>query len=50
MGRSCVKPSTGFGFDLRYNYGLTKINDNSAPNAYNRGWQFGLFYLFEHKS
>ncbi|MEQ8549481.1 MAG: porin family protein [Cyclobacteriaceae bacterium] len=50
MGMSYVKPSTGFGFDIRYNYGLTNINKSNTSNAYNRGWQLGFFYLFEHKS
>lgn len=49
-GLSYVKPSTGFGFDLRYNHGLTQINDGTPGSAYNRGVQLGLFYLFQHKS
>jgi hypothetical protein len=48
IGMSYVKPSTGFGYDFRYNHGLTNINDSNATNSYNRGWQLGLFYLFEH--
>jgi hypothetical protein len=50
MGLSYVKPSTGFGFDLRYNHGLTNINDSNAFDNFNRGFQFGLFYLFQHRS
>lgn len=50
VGMSYVKPATGFGFDIRYNYGLTNINDGNAVESYNRGVQFGLFYLFQHKS
>lgn len=50
MGMSYVKPSTGFGFDIRYNHGLTNINETNNGNAFNSGFQFGLFYLFKHKS
>jgi hypothetical protein len=50
VGMSYVKPSTGFGFDIRYNHGLTNINKSDATNSYNRGIQIGLFYLFQHKS
>lgn len=50
VGMSYVKPSTGLGFDIRYNHGLTNINVNNLVNSYNRGAQVGLFYLFGHKS
>lgn len=50
VGMSYVKPSTGFGYDIRYNHGLTNINDSNVDVNYNRGFQFGLFYLFQHKS
>ncbi len=50
VGMSYVKPSTGFGYDLRYVHGLTDISENNASNSYNRGLQFGLFYLFQHRS
>jgi hypothetical protein len=49
VGMSYVKPSTGFGIDVRYNHGLTNINKSDAINSYNRGIQVGLFYLFQHK-
>jgi len=50
-GLSYVRPSTGFGFDIRYNHGFTNINASNATfNTYNRGVQLGLFYLFQHKS
>lgn len=49
MGMSYVKPSTGLGYNIRYNHGLTDITENSNSNSYNKGWQFGLFFLFEHK-
>lgn len=47
MGIGYVNPPTGFGFDLRYNAGLTDINKGSEE-AYNRGFQVGVFYLFKH--
>lgn len=50
VGMSYVKPSTGFGFDIRYNHGLTNINEDSGSEFFNRGFQVGLFYLFQHKS
>lgn len=46
VGASYVVPSTGFGIDLRYNYGLNDINKNSDIESSNRGLQLGLFYLF----
>lgn len=49
FGMSYVKPSTGFGVDLRYNLGLSNINENDAIVSTNRGIQIGLFYLFDHK-
>ena len=50
VGFSYVKPTTGLGFDIRYNHGLSSINSNNSIQAYNRGVQLGLFYLFGHKS
>jgi len=50
MGISYVRPKTGFGFDLRYNHGLSNINASNNYNTFNRGVQLGLFYLFQHKS
>ncbi|MEO6190806.1 MAG: porin family protein [Saprospiraceae bacterium] len=50
VGLSYVKPSTGFGFDIRYNQGLTDIASNNTIKAYNAGIQLGLFYLFHHRS
>lgn len=46
VGMSYVKPSSGFGFDLRYNHGMTNINDVNGVNSFNRGLQAGIFYLF----
>lgn len=50
LGVSYVKPSTGFGIDLRYNHGLTSISASDATKSFNRGIQLGLFYLFQHHS
>jgi hypothetical protein len=47
LGVGYVNPPTGFGFDIRYNLGLSDINANDAE-AYNRGIQAGVFYLFKH--
>lgn len=48
-GMSYVNPPTGWGVYARYNHGLSNINENSADNSYNRGLQFGVLYLFQHK-
>jgi hypothetical protein len=50
VGMSYVSPPSGFGFDARYNIGLSNINENSSVNSNNRGLQLGVFYLFKHKS
>jgi hypothetical protein len=49
IGIGYVHPPTGFGVDLRYNLGLTDINENSSVKSTNRGIQLGVFYLFNHK-
>jgi hypothetical protein len=49
-GMSYVFPPTGFGVDARYNLGLTNINNNSAVNSTNRGFQFGIFYIFKYNN
>jgi hypothetical protein len=49
-GASYVHPPSGFGVDARYNFGLSKINETGSDNAYNRGFQIGVFYLFRHGS
>ena len=49
LGIGYVKPSTGFGFDLRYNTGLSNINENRSVTSTNNGFQLGVFYLFNHK-
>lgn len=50
IGASYVNPASNFGIDLRYNIGLSNINDGGNTNYYNRGLQAGVFYLFNHKS
>jgi hypothetical protein len=49
-GVSYVHPPSGFGFDARYNAGLSNLNENSSVTSHNRGFQLGVFYLFKHKS
>ncbi len=48
-GVGYVNPASGFGVDLRYNHGLSNINENSATTSTNRGVQLGVFYLFVHE-
>jgi len=50
FGASYVQPSTGFGFDVRYNYGMSDIAESSLVETYNRGFQVGVFYLFKHRN
>jgi hypothetical protein len=50
MGASYVNPASGFGVDVRYNHGLSNINENDNVESFNRGFQLGVFYLFKHKS
>jgi len=49
VGMSYVNPATDFGFDVRYNHGLSNINKNKTSGNYNRGFQVGVFYLINHK-
>lgn len=39
--------TSGFGFDGRYNLGITDISKNNS-DLKNRVWQFGVFYQFRH--
>jgi hypothetical protein len=48
VGVSYVNPATDFGVDVRYNHGLTNISKNDNSALYNRGFQLGVFYLFNH--
>lgn len=47
VGVSYVNPATDFGVDFRYNHGLSNINIDNT-NTFNRGFQVGVFYLFNH--
>ncbi|MBP9197861.1 MAG: PorT family protein [Saprospiraceae bacterium] len=49
LGAGYIKPSTGLGFGLRYNAGLSNINENNSVNSTNNGFQLSLFYQFDHK-
>lgn len=49
VGLGYINLPTGFGVDARYNYGLTNINENGNSSSYNRGFQFGVFYQFQHQ-
>lgn len=40
---------SGFGFDGRYNLGISKLLKNSSANVRNSVLHFGLFYLFDHR-
>jgi hypothetical protein len=48
IGAGYVHPPTGLGIDVRYNLGLSNINDNGDVKSTNRGMQLGLFYIFGH--
>ncbi len=49
LGAGYIKPSTGLGIGLRYNAGLSNINENSSVKSTNSGFQLSLFYQFKHK-
>ena len=48
LGASYISAS-GFGLDARYNHGLTNINENEDNDLFNRGFQLGVFYQFQHR-
>jgi hypothetical protein len=49
VGIGYINPSSGFGVDARYNYGLSDINENGSVKSYNRGFQLGVLYQFQHQ-
>ncbi len=49
VGASYIHIPSSVGVDLRYNHGLSNINENTNNVSRNRGFQLGLFYLFKHK-
>jgi hypothetical protein len=46
LGAGYLFPGTGLGVDVRYNFGLSKVNDPVTTDAWNRVLQAGLFYQF----
>lgn len=48
LGVSYINPVSDFGVDVRYNLGLSNINENGNGEYFNRGVQIGVFYLFNH--
>lgn len=40
--------NSGFGFDARYNHGLSNINDGGGGSIKNRVFALGVFYQFMH--
>ncbi len=38
--------TSGLGFDARYVFGLSNINENSGPTIQSNVFQFGIFYQF----
>lgn len=50
LGVSYVHPPTGFGVDARYNLGLSDITESENVESTNRGFQVGVFYLFNHRN
>ncbi|HSN61838.1 MAG TPA: porin family protein [Ferruginibacter sp.] len=49
-GLGYVHPASGFGVDARYNLGLSDITESDLTKMTNRGFQLGVFYLFNHKN
>lgn len=49
FGLSYVNPNSNFGYDLRYNHGLSDISTSNNSEIFNRGFQASVFYLFNHK-
>jgi len=39
--------SSGLGFDVRYNHGISRINEVGS-SLYNGGFKVGIFYQFQH--
>jgi len=49
FGLSYFNPNSNFGYDLRYNHGLSDISTSNNSEIFNRGFQASVFYLFNHK-
>ncbi|MDZ7646149.1 MAG: porin family protein [Cytophagales bacterium] len=48
-GIGYIHPPSGWGVDARYNYGISNINENGSVESFNRGFQLGVLYQFQHK-
>lgn len=48
FGVGYIHPPTSFGIGARYNLGLNNISENANVESTNRGFQIGIFYLFNH--
>ncbi|MFC3416171.1 porin family protein [Algoriphagus hitonicola] len=48
VGASYIHLPTGFGIDARYNIGMSNISEIASNDYKNRGFQLGVFYLFNH--
>ncbi len=49
FGASYIHTPTSFGIDARYNLGLSNVSESSSIQSNNRGFQIGIFYLFNHR-
>jgi hypothetical protein len=50
LGASYIHTPTSLGIDARYNLGLSDISESSGVQSTNRGFQIGIFYLFNHRN
>jgi len=50
IGGSYLHTANGFGIDVRYNHGLSDISESSSVKSYNRGFEVGVFYLFNNSN
>lgn len=48
FGVGYIHPPTSFGIDARYNLGISDISESANVETTNRGFQIGIFYLFNH--
>jgi hypothetical protein len=48
VGAGYIHVPSSFGVDARYNIGINSINESGSENPTNRGFQLGVFYLFNH--
>jgi Outer membrane protein beta-barrel domain len=47
IGVGYILPSV-LGFDARYNFGLSNVNEDDDSEIMNSGFQLGIFYQFQH--